>query len=63
MSGSRRVSASRRSRHGDWVGHGGHVIDWILSDVKHGRFERSLSGLMLVVGGMGLLATLLRRER
>lgn len=31
--------------HGEWLGRPEHVIDRLLSEVSHGRFERSLSGL------------------
>ena len=55
-----------------------HLLDRMVSNIEHGRCERSLSGLtanlpmglpisapglMTIVGGMGLLAALLRREK
>lgn len=31
--------------HGEWLGDAEHLIDRVLGDIAHGRFERSLSGL------------------
>jgi hypothetical protein len=39
--GGRRSTGS----HAEWIGETEHVVDRVLRDVAHGRFERSLSGL------------------
>jgi hypothetical protein len=38
-------SGLRAGSHAEWVGEVEHVVDRVLGDVAHGRFERSLSGL------------------
>ncbi|HEX6446346.1 MAG TPA: hypothetical protein VF053_14725 [Streptosporangiales bacterium] len=39
---------SRRGSHGEWIGDAEDLVDRVLRDVSHGRFERSLSGLTAV---------------
>jgi hypothetical protein len=41
----RKVTPAGSAQHGEWIGEGEEVIDRVLRNVAHGRFERSLSGL------------------
>ena len=45
-------SARRRSRHAQTLGEVTHLVDRAFTNVAHGRFERSLSGLTAVAAAM-----------
>ncbi len=41
-------SGLRAGSHAEWIGEAEHVVDRVLRNVSHGRFERSLSALTAV---------------
>ncbi|MST32468.1 hypothetical protein GHK86_07005 [Acidimicrobiaceae bacterium USS-CC1] len=47
------MGANRRTTsHHEFMGEAGHLIDDLVRDVEHGRFERSLSGLTAVAAAV-----------
>ncbi len=52
LGNGRQRNSSRAGSHGEWIGEAEELVDRVLTNVAHGRFERALSGLTAIAAAI-----------